>query len=245
MSPLTVPPALAGLPLVVNVSGGKDSAAVVLALREAEIPVHSYVFADTGWEHADTYRHLETIERHLGIAIVRVGVPGGMVARAETRAGFASRMQRWCTTELKIKPIGAYLDTVKEATGGDVVSIVGNRSEESARRAAQPVVEWEPRGVGHYVWRLIQSWSIADVLGIHARHGLPLNPLYHRGFSRVGCFPCIFSQKAEVRLIAELHPERIDEIAALEDRLTQMRATRNEATPGRYTHAVAPFFQTR
>lgn len=241
-----LPDRLRGLPLVVNVSGGKDSAAVVLALREAGIAVHSYVFADTGWEHPDTYAHLATIERVLGIAIVRVGAPGGMVARAETRAGFPSRMQRWCTRELKTQPIARHLAAVAEASGAEPVAVVGNRADESNKRSLQPEVEPEGRdGVPHLVWRPIRPWTVEDVIRAHLRHGLPMNPLYHRGFSRVGCYPCIFSQKGEMRLLAELNPERIDEIRELEARMTAMRAERNAETPGRYKHARATFFQGR
>lgn len=53
-SPLVLPRELEGQELVVSVSGGKDSNAVILALREAEIPAR-FVFADTGWEAAETY----------------------------------------------------------------------------------------------------------------------------------------------------------------------------------------------
>jgi hypothetical protein len=57
-------------------------------------------------------------------------------------------------------------------------------------------------------------------MAIHKKHGLPVNPLYEMGASRVGCWPCIFARKAEVRLIANLSPERMDEIRNLEEELT-------------------------
>lgn len=95
---------------VVSVSGGKDSTATVLALREAEIPAR-YVFADTGWEVPQTYDYLAELERLLSIKIDRVGKPGGMVAAAAAR--FPSRVQRWCTKELKIQPLRAYHDALE------------------------------------------------------------------------------------------------------------------------------------
>ena len=42
--------------------------------------------------------------------------------------------------------------------------------------------------------------------------GIPRNPLYDMGARRVGCFPCIFSVKSEVRAMAVYRPERIDYI---------------------------------
>lgn len=42
------------------------------------------------------------------------------------------------------------------------------------------------------------------------KHGIPRNPLYDMGASRVGCFPCINSRKAEIRAMNEYRPGRID-----------------------------------
>lgn len=42
------------------------------------------------------------------------------------------------------------------------------------------------------------------------RTGIPRNPLYDMGASRVGCFPCINSRKLEVRAMSRYRPERID-----------------------------------
>ncbi|MBK8262632.1 MAG: phosphoadenosine phosphosulfate reductase family protein [Nannocystis sp.] len=51
--------------VVASVSGGKDSTALALLLREAEIP-HVRVFADTGFEHPTTYEYLDLLRERLG-----------------------------------------------------------------------------------------------------------------------------------------------------------------------------------
>src|SRR5208337_2449618 len=91
---------------VVSVSGGKDSTACALALREAGVR-YRMVFADTGWEAAETYAHLDHLRVKLGPIDV-VGVEGGMTAKIRQRAGFPARMQRWCTRELKLAPLRDY-----------------------------------------------------------------------------------------------------------------------------------------
>ena len=240
---IALPPLAEGLVIVASVSGGKDSTALMCALIAAGIPFRA-VFADTGWEAAETYEYLGTLERVLGLTIDRVGAPGGMRAKIRERAGFPARMQRWCTRELKLDPLRAFHDRVAEECDADTVSAVGIRAEESASRARMAGWEHSPEW-GGYVWRPLLHWTVADVLSIHHRHGIPIHPLYQRGHSRVGCWPCIFADKAEIRLWAEHDPASVAEVAALERECEALRAERNAETPGRYTHSVASFFQSR
>ena len=229
--------------VIASISGGKDSAALAIALQEASIPFVA-VFADTGWEAPETYAHLEVMERVLGVTIHRVGFPGGMRAKVLARAGFPARMQRWCTVELKVKPLDAFALALGEKEDRAVLQAVGIRAEESEKRAAMAEVEHdESRGLT--VWRPLLHWTIEDVLAAHHRAGLPVNPLYQRGHERVGCWPCIYSSKAEIRLWAEHDPDRVREVADLELFVEAERAKRNEETPGRYAHPVGTFFQAR
>lgn len=243
---ISLPAELDGMPMVASVSGGKDSTAMTLALTEAGIE-HRRVFADTGWEAPETYAYLDMLRERLGpIDVVRAAPKAGspdtgspMVDRIRYRAGFPARMQRWCTRELKIEPLRRYHD----ALGVETVSAVGVRAEESVSRAAMAEVDDDAEWRG-WIWRPLLRWSTADVIAIHHRHGVPLNPLYLRGHDRVGCFPCIFSRKDEIRLIADHAPERIAQIAALEAEVMGIRSARNEERPGRYQHAEGSFFQT-
>lgn len=244
---VSLPAEIDGLTLIVSVSGGKDSTAAMLALRDAGLPFRA-VFADTGWEAPETYAYLDTLRARLGITIDVVGVEGGMRAKIVRRAGFPARKQRWCTRELKIEPLRAYHDAVERETGIETVCVVGERAGESEARAKKVALEDEPAGDrkwGGWIWRPLLRWSVEDVVAIHVRHGMPMNPLYHRGHNRVGCYPCIYATKEDLRLVAAHAPQRIDEIRELERKTTELRAARNAETPGRYKWERGTYFQHR
>lgn len=81
------------------------------------------------------------------------------------------------------------------------------------------------------VWRPLLRWSEQQVVDIHHRHGLCPNPLYLPGASRVGCRPCIFVLKAEVRLIADTGPARIVRLRVIKDDVATAVQARSAGEP--------------
>lgn len=53
------------------------------------------------------------------------------------------------------------------------------------------------------VLRPIKEWTAQKVIDYILGNGQQPNPLYTRGFSRVGCFPCIMCRKQEAKLISQ------------------------------------------
>lgn len=112
--------------------------------------------------------------------------------------------------------------------GEEVVNAVGIRAAESASRSR--MTEWETSAdFDCEVWRPILLWSEQMVIDIHKRHGLAPNPLYLRGASRVGCWPCIYARKSEIRHIAEQDPERIALLRELETDIYTLAKERYDA----------------
>ena len=109
---------------VLSVSGGKDSAALAIYMRD-RVPEMEYIFHDTDKELPETYDYVARLEAILGKPIVKtspvdtfdhwLAVYGGMLP---------SNNRRWCTKMLKLKPFEAYV--------GDrsVINYVGLRADE-------------------------------------------------------------------------------------------------------------------
>ncbi|PYE86919.1 phosphoadenosine phosphosulfate reductase family protein [Phyllobacterium leguminum] len=149
---------------------------------------------------------------------------------------FPSAKARFCTDELKIVPIFEQVQRPLLAAGASMVSWQGVRADESLARAdlprfqrIDPVPYSMPADARHkganwkaFVYRPLISWSARDVFAFHKRHGLPWNPLYDHGMSRVGCLPCVMCKKGELRSIAQRFPDHIDKIEQWEAVVSQV-----------------------
>lgn len=205
-----------GRRIVASVSCGKDSAAMSLLLTELGLE-HSRVFWDTGWEHPSTYEYLRgPLTDALGeIDEGRSSKYRGMVDLIIKKGMFPSGDgKRFCTQELKIKPAIEYFNGLD----CEAVNCVGIRAAESQERAKMP--EWEySDALDCEVWRPLMHWTEADVIEMHHRHNLSPWPMYLRGASRCGCWPCINANKEDLKFLAREDPERISLIREIEKEL--------------------------
>ena len=90
------------------------------------------------------------------------------------------------------------------------------------------------------MWLPIHKWTHEQVFECHRRHGVPPNPLYRAGMSRVGCWPCIMCRKSELATMARRFPEAFDRLEAMEQKAARatgkpaMSFFSNHKTPERF-----------
>ena len=90
------------------------------------------VFCDTGWEHPDTYKHVNDVCLQMGVRLITLKSKYDFVSLAAHKKRFPSTNARFCTSELKMKPMIDYVLSLKESC----IIIQGIRAGESTARAA-------------------------------------------------------------------------------------------------------------
>ena len=117
---------------------------------------------------------------------------------------FPTNRARFCTEWLKRDTFVEYVDSVILQEGRPVVVWQGIRRDESDKRKNAKKIE--RMGRGYYNFRPIADWTVDEVFRYIAHHGLDPNPLYYATLGRVGCAPCIYATKGDVRLLAGSNP---------------------------------------
>lgn len=189
---------------IVSLSGGKDSTALAIYLRD-KIPQLEYVFCDTHKELPETYDYLDRLEAYLQKPIARLNAQRGFDHWLEMYGGMLPSAQaRWCTRKLKIEPFEAFV-------GQDQVwSYIGIRADEdrsgyiSTKPNIQPVYPFKEHGL-----------TLADVERLLDESGLG-RPTYYEWRQRSGCWFCFFQRTHEWVGLKERHPELFEMAKAYE-----------------------------
>lgn len=95
---------------MISFSGGRTSAYMLRrVLDEGLQPDVHVVFADTGRERAETYEFVRDVEEQWGVEVQWVKRPGYFTQLITDRRCLPNPAQRWCTQELKIRPMRDFM----------------------------------------------------------------------------------------------------------------------------------------
>lgn len=216
-----------GALFVVNHSAGKDSQAMLLALRDFGIPDAQMLVVHADLGEVEWHGNLDHIRSTVG------GIPV-IVARAkktffdmvEHRQRFPSPVYRQCTSDLKRGPIERevrrYLKAHPEF-GGKVVSCMGLRADESARRANKEPLRLNKTnckaGRVWYEWLPIFRLSEREVFAMIAAAGQSPHWAYGEGMTRLSCCFCIMGSSHDLTTAARLRPDLYRKYVETERRL--------------------------
>ena len=180
---------------LLGLSGGKDSAALAVYMRQQHPEIEiDYFYTDTGKELPEVYEFLSRLEGFLGKPITRLN-PGRDFDYwlKEYNNFLPSAQMRWCTRALKLEP---FRDWAKQlvSEGFLVKSYVAIRADEPSRsgfisndKAIEVVLPLRDAGIDR-----------AEVIRLLENCGLGL-PKYYEWRSRSGCTFCFFQQNQLLR----------------------------------------------
>ena len=190
---------------ICGISGGKDSSALAVYLRD-KVSEMEYFFCDTGAELPETYEYLTRLEVILGKPIIRLNAQRGFDHWFEVfRGALPSPQMRWCTKNMKIKPIENWIGEMP------AISYVAIRADESNRKghiSKKPNIQtrfpFVEDGIEH-----------DGVMQILTDVGIGL-PAYYEWRTRSGCYFCFYQRKTEWIGLADRHPDLFERAVAIE-----------------------------
>jgi 3'-phosphoadenosine 5'-phosphosulfate sulfotransferase (PAPS reductase)/FAD synthetase len=192
---------------VLGLSGGKDSAALAVYMRQhfPELDI-DYFFTDTGKELPEVYEFLGKLEGFLGKPILRLNPSRDFdFWLREYNHFLPSANTRWCTRQLKLLPFKNWVKPMLVA-GDTVTSYVAIRADEEYR---QGYISSDDNLIVKLPFREhgVDKKGVMDIL---EASGVGY-PKYYEWRSRSGCTFCFFQQKIEWVNLKERHPEAFEE----------------------------------
>lgn len=224
--------------ITISISGGKDSQTILgVVLDEVRRQQYSgeviAIHADTGAEWTESLPHCRMLCQYYNIKL-HVAVPHRalpdhierrcrMMAIQEPRGkpGWPSPAQRYCTSDCKRNPIDKVIRAKFPASMGDsVLSVTGERREESAHRSKLSEIEIDPRlsaGTRRVTrYRPILDMKIDQVWRHIRESGLPRHVAYDRGNERLSCALCVMATEKDLRNGAEARPDLAERFLRIE-----------------------------
>ena len=197
---------------ILALSGGKDSAALAVYLREKHPELKlEYVFIDTGCELPETYEYLDRIRAVLNITITRIRPKKdwehywSLAKVKRTKKGaftyLPSPKNRWCTEVLKLVPYEKWL--TMNCAHSIVHNYVGLRADEKQGRVG--FVLNKPNIIQHHP--LVEDGLVyEDIKQLLLSSGLNF-PKYYMWRKRSGCYFCFYQSKKEWLGLYEHHED--------------------------------------
>lgn len=199
---------------IVNLSGGKDSTAMLLMMLERNMPVDEIMVVDTGMEFPQMYDHLDKLENYVGIKFTYLKNPLGfhywMFDHVRIRGknkglqgySWPEPKSRWCTSQLKLEPIRKHLAQYENEEIQRYLGIAYDERER-AREFNYPLIDWEI--------------TEEQALQYCYDHGFKWGGLYEL-FGRVSCWCCPLQGLEELRNLRKHFPDLWSELKEMESR---------------------------
>ena len=204
---------------VLSLGAGVQSSTLLLMAVHGELELDAAIFADTGWEPAAVYKHLDWLEQETfkaEIPLYRVSagdirtnaLAGGyadMPLYMESPDGSRHMGRRQCTNQYKLRPIRAKL---RELSHHKPVDLLVGISLDEWQRAKDADVKW----ITHRFPLIDQRMTRANCVTWLERHGYAEPP-------KSSCIGCPFQTPRQWR---RLTPDEMHDAVAFDEAIRDL-----------------------
>jgi DNA sulfur modification protein DndC len=212
------------IPIVVNVSGGKDSSALLLWIKAHYPNPITAIYNDTGFEHPGVEGYIRNMTSQLGIPLVVTQPTTDLLSLVLHYGRIPGFGCRYCTRSLKMNPGNKWIrNTYPE---GKVIQCFGFRAEESPARAKKQVlVRYDDlctrnREVMNFA--PLHDWQTSDVVELVEAEGFKLFHTYEY-LSRLSCRFCFLAGKRDQDATRINDPDGYEQVLQVFDVLKLMQ----------------------
>jgi len=189
------------LPVTISYSGGKDSLATLFLVKKA-LTDFDVLFINTGLEFPETLQNVQDVVQQYGLRLKTA--EAGSFWDAAPSFGAPSVEARWCCKVCKLGPV---TNLIENNYSDGCLTFIGQRRYESEVRSKSQRI-WQTPWVGNQISASpIQHWTALHIWLYLFREKAPYNPLYERGFDRIGCWLCPSASLADYDFVKAQYPE--------------------------------------
>jgi phosphoadenosine phosphosulfate reductase len=158
---------------------------IVLQIVRALHPDVPVLFLDTGYHFAETYAYRDQMAAAWNLNLINLR-PRQSVPEQESQFGILHQTAPdQCCKLRKVEPLFAALADYE-------TWFTGMRRQQAKSRAQLQELDHFTLPGGKQLLKIspLADWSTGDVWYYTQEHGIPLLPLYEKGYSSIGCEPC-------------------------------------------------------
>jgi phosphoadenosine phosphosulfate reductase len=191
----------------VSFSGGKDSV-VTLYLAKKVINNFDTIWMNTTIDFPETEKYVHEICKNWDLKLIELK-PTKDFFTLWDELGPPSKFMRWCCQTVKFAPLNQYIDSHYE---DEVITASGVRKNESNSRSKYDSVQVNKIIPKQILFFPILEWNSLEVWLYMIWKVIPINDVYLKGFSRIGCWLCPEKTLREFKKMEIVYPQLINQL---------------------------------
>jgi len=194
-------------PFAVSLSGGKDSVVTLNLVRQI-IPVFDSIWMNTTIDFPETEIFVKELVREWDLKLFELKPEKDFFTLCD-ELGPPSKFMRWCCKTTKFAPFNQFIDRQYEK---NVLTASGVRKNESLSRGQYEPIQVNETIPKQILFFPILEWNSLQVWLYMFWKQIPINEVYKKGYSRIGCWLCPEKTLREFKKMEITHPELTDKL---------------------------------